>query len=224
MRNKRKKLLITGLALIAIAIGALIVYRIFFVKMIRVPTGAMANTIIPGDHLIVRKLFRDLNRGDIVTFQYPGDSSTQYVARIVGLPGERIQTRGYFVNVNGVPIPEQRVLVAQNDDFITGFLEELSTEGAGPYRVFYYRRDPENPVIADDPIDARFGVTEEFQIPPNHYFVLGDNRDNSLDSRFRGAVPRELIWGKPTMIYWSSFAKPAEEENVKWDRIGKSMR
>ena len=129
MRNKRKKLLIAGLALIAIAVGALIVYRIFFVKMIRVPTGAMANTIIPGDHLIVRKLFGDVNRGDIVIFQYPGDSSTQYVARVVGLPGERIQTRGYFVSVNGVPIPDQRVLVAQNDDFIRGLFGRALNRG-----------------------------------------------------------------------------------------------
>lgn len=156
MRNKRKKLLIASISLIAIAGGALIVYRIFFVKMIRVPTGAMANTIIPGDHLIVKKLFGEINRGEIVIFQYPDDASTQYVARVVGLPGERIQVRGYFVNVNGGPIAEQRVLVTPDEHFTKGTLEELSTDGAGPYRVFYYRRDAENPMITNDPVDARF--------------------------------------------------------------------
>ena len=75
----------------------------------------------------------------------------------------------------------------------------------------------------DDPVDARFGVAEEFHIPANQYFLLGDHRDNSLDSRFRGPVPRELIWGKPTMIYWSSFGEPPGEEIVRWDRIGKSV-
>ena len=224
MPAKRKKLLIIGLALVAIGVLALLVYRIFFIKMVRVPTGAMANTIIPGDHLIVKKLWGDVSRGDILIFQYPDDPSVQYVARVAGLPGERIQVRGYFVYVNGVPIPEQRVMVAQNDDFIRDFLEELSTEGAGPYRVFYYRRDPANPTVADDPVDARFGVAEEFHIPANQYFLLGDHRDNSLDSRFRGAVPRELLWGKPTMIYWSSFHQPPEEEKISWDRIGKRVR
>ena len=136
MRTKRKKL-IAGLVVIAIAVGALGVYRILFVKMVRVPTGAMANRIIPGDHLVVRKLFGNVNRGDIVIFQFPNDPSVHYVKRVVGLPGERIQVRGYFVYVNGVPIPEQRVLVTRDDHFIKGFLEELSTEGVGPYRVFY---------------------------------------------------------------------------------------
>lgn len=90
MRIKRKKLLIAGLALVVIAGCASIVYRIFFVKMVRVPTGAMANTIIPGDHLIVRKLLGDVNRGDIVVFQYRDESSVQYISRVVGLPGEHI--------------------------------------------------------------------------------------------------------------------------------------
>ncbi|MGQ0763241.1 MAG: signal peptidase I [Acidobacteriota bacterium] len=221
MLTKRKKLLIVGVSFVAIVGCALLVYRIFFVKLIRVPTGAMANTIIPGDHLIVQKLLGDVNRGDIVIFQYPDGSAVQYVARVVGLPGERIQARGYLVNVNGVPIPEQRVLVTPSDD-LAAVMEERTTEGTGPYRVFYYPHDTVN--FSDEPVDAHFGVAEEFNIPANQYFLMGDNRDNSFDSRFRGPVPRELIWGKPTMIYWSSFRKPAEEENVKWDRIGKSVR
>lgn len=218
----RRNVLISSLVIVVLGIGALIAYRLFFIKMVRVPTGAMANTIIPGDHLIVRKLFGQIDRGDIVVFAYPNQPSIKYISRVVGLPGETIEARDNLVYINGNPVPEQRVLVKPDYDFDSGVLEELSTEGSGPYRVFCYPLDRKSQ-LPTAPGQPSFGVKEPFHIPDNQYFVMGDNRDNSFDSRYQGSVPRELIWGRPTVIYWSSHADQSNQEKIKSERIGKRV-
>jgi len=190
--------------------------------MVRVPTGAMANTIVPGDCLIVNRLLGDVKRGDIVIFRYPSQPLIQYVSRVVGLPGETIQIRDTSVYINGKPIPEQHVFVKYPYDFDFGVLDEVSSEGSGPYRVFYFTRDG-NAVGILDQSRMKFAGAAPFQIPNNHYFVMGDNRDNSLDSRYQGTVPRDMIWGKPTMIYWSSHQDQFHQKSVKWERLGKRI-
>lgn len=220
----RKKAFLLSLSVVLLGLAALIGYRLFFLKMIRVPTGAMANTIVPGDHLIVKRLFGEIKRGDIVVFRYPNQPAEQYVARIVGLPRETIEARDSLVYINGNPLPEQRVLVKPDYDFDSGVLEELSTEGSGPYRVFYYPRDPERQSRTEDLSQTTFGVRGPFHIPDNQYFVMGDNRDNSYDSRYQGIVPRELIWGKPTVIYWSSYSDQSHEEKIRWERISTRVK
>lgn len=113
----RKKLLIAGLILFFAGAVALVTYRVFFVKMIRVPTGAMANTIVPGDCLVAERLLGDVKRGDIVIFRYPSQPLVQYVSRVVGLPGETISVRDTSVYINDKSIPEQRVFVRYPYDF-----------------------------------------------------------------------------------------------------------
>ena len=216
----RKKLLLIGIVLFVVAGVALVAYRVFFVKMVRVPTGAMANTIVPGDCLVVKRLLGEVKRGDIIIFRYPSQPTIQYVSRVVGLPGEIIQMRDNSVFINDKSIPEQRVFVRYPYDFDFGVLDEISTEGSGPYRVFYFKRG-ENRLPVNR--DMKFAVTEPFHIPDNQYFVMGDNRDNSLDSRYQGTVPRDLIWGKPTTIYWSSHEDQSHQEKIKWDRLGKRV-
>jgi signal peptidase I len=216
-----RKIVIIGAILVLTGVVGLGIFRILFVRTVRVPTGAMANTIVPGDCLVARRLFGSLKRGDLVIFAYPGDPSTHYVSRVVGLPGETILARDTSVYINDQAIPEQRVFVKYPYDFEYGVLDEISTEGSGPYRVYYFRRDPKlMPTVG---VELRFAVSAPFHIPDNQYFVMGDNRDNSLDSRFKGPVPLEFIWGKPTTIYWSSHADQSHQEKVKWDRIGKEV-
>ena len=220
---RKKFLIIAPILLFLIGTTSLIAYRLIFLKMVRVPTSAMANTIVPGDCLVVKRLSGDPIRGDIIIFSYPNNPSIQYASRVVGLPGETIQVRDTSVYISDKPIPEQRVFVKYPLDFEFGALDELSTEGSGPYRVFYFKPDS-NSSVTMDRNQWEFAAREPLQIPSSQYFVMGDNRDNSLDSRHWGTVPRDLIWGKPTMIYWSSHEDQSHQETVKWERIGKGVK
>lgn len=196
--------------------GGLLVFRFFFVKMVRVPTGAMMNTIIPGDHLFVTKSFGQIERGQVVVFQYPRDAETSFVARVVGLPGETILVRGNTVLINDRPLDEQRVLV-KPEDVEMELLEEISTEGTGPYRVYYWKRTDEPEEVL---LDTEFATIAAYRIPNDHYFMLGDNRDNSMDSRHWGPVPGNLIWGTAQIIYMSASENSGE---VRDERVFKRI-
>ena len=186
---------------------AFTIYYFFFVRMVKVPSGAMANTIVPGDQLLIHRSFGQIERGQIVMFQFPEDSN-YYIKRVVGLPGETIQVRGNTIFINQRPLNEQRVKADDGSSFESP-LKEISTEGNGPYRVFYTETFDDRFATGGD-----FGTHTPFQIPNNSFFLMGDNRDNSEDSRWRGAVPRELIWGKPSIIYYSD----------TWERVFKKVR
>jgi signal peptidase I len=218
-----KKIMIPGSIILTLGGIALAICLLVFVKAIRVPTGSMANTIVPGDHLIVFRTFGAIGRGDVVMFAYPKDPSVKYVGRVVGLPRETIEVRDRSLYVNGTELSEQKITVKPDPESTSPILEELSSEGSGPYRVFYFARDEATVSRMQFGYpDGTFGTTAAFRIPDDQYFVMGDNRDNSLDSRFNGAIPRNLIWGKPTVIYWSQGAWP-HEEKVRWERISKKV-
>jgi len=213
------------LAIILLGFGLLFGYYSIFLRMTRVPTGSMSNTIIPGDHLVVKKRVGAIERGDLLIFEFPKNPSERHVSRLIGLPGETIEIRDTRVFINGKELLEQRVTVKPESIGSFAALEELSTEGAGPYRVFYHSRGPETEqLFSEDPPDESYGMRTPFQIPDNQYFVMSDNRDNSYDSRFWGTVPREAIVGKPTMIYWSSHLNQSGVEEVRWERLFRRIK
>ncbi|HYZ85379.1 MAG TPA: signal peptidase I [Bryobacteraceae bacterium] len=175
-----------------------------------VPTGSMENTVLIGDHLFVDKLsfapsgpiskhllpYQEVQRGDIIVFRYPLDIRANYVKRAIGIPGDHIKLVNKELYVNGKKM---------NEPYKVTIPEQTSN---------YLNNFPQNP--PDIPIYPRgrqmleeHVQNGELVVPPGYYFAMGDNRDNSADSRFWGLVPRENIVGKPTMIFWSYDAPTA---------------
>lgn len=205
MATRRKKVF---LILIASVIFITVISYFIFIRIMKAPTASMANTIIPGDRLIVTKLFGEIKRGDLIIFKYPEEPSIQYVSRVIGLPGETIEIRGQRVYINNEETPEIRVLVEEDRESFP--MREISHEGDGNYRVFHYSTDDEPDFMRMEMQShfARFGVGKPYQIPEGNYFVMGDNRDDSVDSRFWGTLPENLVTGKVLRI---SFIQ------VEWD-------
>ena len=124
--------------------------------------------------------------------------------------------RGRTVYINGKPLQEQQVTVVEPRDYDEP-LQPISTEGNGPYSVFYSRSPEEEAPTVDEQLASE----TPFEIPKGWYFVMGDNRNNSEDSRFRGPVPKELIWGTAAVVWYSTAMKTDE---FRWDRMFKKIK
>jgi signal peptidase I len=208
----------------------------FILQAVTVPTGSMQNTILVGDYLLVNKFIftpggyelpflpqREIDRGDIIVFKYPGNKvnpqadrsrnlipyQINYVKRVIGLPGETIEFKDNSVFINGKLLPENRLIGDADDDqsalTVTEFEEP---RGEAKYNV-YYRPETMDAVRSGKKMlrsgqQMEFGVAgKPMVVPPNSFFVMGDSRDNSEDSRYWGFVPRELIIGRAMFVYWS---------------------
>lgn len=201
--KKRVKILLAVALVGGIAFLALGVFSFLSFRIVRFPTPSMANTIIPGESVLCSLISDEVKRGDIVWFKLPTDPKVTYLKRVIGLPEDRIQVRGTKVFINDQELPEARTYIEVTDP--NGRQPEISVEGNdGPYRVYYTKRALQENDNMDMASHMKYGVTEEFKIPSGNFFVMGDCRDNSLDSRYWGTVPRENIIGKALMIIASA--------------------
>jgi len=190
--------------LIVIVMVVLLI-RAFVAQAYNIPSGSMKPTLLVGDFILVNKLvyrFSEPQRGDIVVFKYPIDPNIDFIKRIVALPGEQVEVRNNQVFINGKPLPLIEVGRGEENGVRKVIYEEVMPEGI-KHKVQFYE---------DFPFSKRdFGPVV---VPPNHYFVMGDNRDNSEDSRYWGFLPRENIVGKAFVIYFSGDVPPLQTTDV----------
>jgi signal peptidase I len=195
----------------------------FIVQAFQIPSGSMENTLLVGDYLLVNKLcygggglgsilmpYQKIRRGDIVVFHYPVDPQQHFVKRVVGVPGDHLRLVNKQVWINGVLLKEPYV--------------HYIDPNINVYRDNFPRTD-----IAAFGMEGKWWVemrklVEDGQliVPQGHYFVMGDNRDDSQDSRFWGFVPQGNIIGRPLVIYWSVQALDERPAAASWG--GKAYR
>src|ERR1700693_3857364 len=198
-----------------------IVIRTFLFQPFNIPTGSMENTLMIGDYLFVEKfsygysrytfpfgawplgekvhgrfMNREPQRGDVVVFKYPQDNSTDFIKRVIGLPGDRVQMINDVLYLNGKPVPREKVA-----DYV-GVLD-----GEEGHWTQYRETLPggKSYVTLDKTTEGALDNTELFVVPPGHYFMMGDNRDNSDDSREAvGFVPAATLEGKALFRFFST--------------------
>ncbi len=181
---------------IVIAVILSLFVRTWVVQAFKIPTGSMENNLLIGDHLLVNKFvsgptasglersllpMRDPRRGDVIVFKYPDEPERDFIKRVIGLPGETLELRNKKVYINGQPLDE-------------------------PY-VHFLETSADAQEVTSFDVRERYGPV---RIPEGQYFVMGDNRDNSQDSRYWGFLPRHYVKGRALMIYWSYDSGPEE--------------
>jgi signal peptidase I len=206
--------------------------RTFFVEAFKIPSGSMERTLQVGDFLLVNKLvygaevpfthkrlprLREPKRGDVIVFEYPEDPTKNFVKRLVGVPGDTVQMRDGTLIRNGVTVQEKYVEHTEPDmdpapeDF--RWQRDYVVRSANAASSYHPSRNNWGPLV----------------VPKGNYFVLGDNRDNSLDSRYWGFVPDSLVKGRPFVIYYSYSPDSSDRSfawltHIRWTRLGERIR
>jgi len=214
-----------------VSVGLFGVIRTFLVEAFKIPSGSMENTLQVGDFLLVNKLvygaevpfthtrlprIRDPKRGDVIVFEWPEDRTKNFVKRLVGEPGDTVEMREGTLIRNDTVITER-------------YIEHTEPDMDPAPEDFRWQRD----YLARTP--ATMGGYHPSRnnwgplvVPKGNYFVLGDNRDNSLDSRYWGFVPDSLLKGRPMMIYYSYAPDTVDTfawlTHIRWTRLGERIR
>ena len=192
---------------IVIAVVLALFVRTWVVQAFKIPTGSMENNLLIGDHLLVNKFVfgpsessiektllpeTAVKRGDVVVFKYPEEPERDFIKRVIGLPGETLELRHKRVYINGRPLDE-------------------------PYVHFLVPPSSHAQEFAAYDVREQFGPVT---VPDDKYFVMGDNRDNSQDSRYWGFLPRDYIKGKALLVYWSY---ESDREDYEQDGLGAAL-
>ncbi len=196
---------------ICVAVILALFVRTFVVQAFKIPTGSMENNLLIGDHLLVNKFvfaptstaveerllpIDPITRGDIVVFKFPEEPERDFIKRVIGLPGDTVELRKKRVYINGAMLDE-------------GYVRYLSP--------------PDESSENDFDVRVQYGPVT---VPADQYFMMGDNRDNSQDSRYWGFMPRSYVKGKALFIYWSFDDGPSNQgafarifSTVRWNRL-----
>lgn len=179
----------------------------WFVKPYVIPSGFMEDTLLAGDRMFVTRTPGEIRRGDILWFQLPTDKRQLFVKRVVGLPGDRVKLVDKRVYLNGTPLDEP--YACHKTSYVDSYRDNFPA--AAPNARL---PEPVNEMLAKNV------VNHELLVPANSYFVLGDNRDNSLDSRYWGCVPAANFTGKALIIYYSRDASGKTRWKRTFHRVG----
>jgi signal peptidase I len=197
---------------ILVAVVLALFVRTFVFQAFKIPTGSMKPNLLVGDHLLVNKFIfapaasglerallpmRPIERGDIVVFKYPEEPERDFIKRVIGLPGDTLELQNQTVLINGQPLAE-------------------------PYAHYLFPPAAEGQMEGD--LRRKYGPVT---VPESHYFMMGDNRDDSQDSRFWGFLPQAYVKGRALFIYWS-FDTPEDGSPggfaPRWGRLFHQIR
>ncbi|HET8656932.1 MAG TPA: signal peptidase I [Longimicrobiaceae bacterium] len=218
-----------GAKAVALALVCIVVIRSLLVAAYKIPTGSMENTLMVGDYLLVNKAvfgpaiplthlhlpaFSQPRRGDVVVFVPPQDPTTNYVKRLVGVPGDTLEMRDKLLYVNGVP---------QREPYVR-HIDPFSDPSDPSMRWQLAYRPADAGASESPPTRDNWGPVV---VPPGKYFALGDNRDISEDSRYWGFVDAAAIRGRPMFVFYSFIPDPLHPfswiTRVRWGRIGQTI-
>jgi signal peptidase I len=221
---------------IVVAVILALFIRTFAIQAFKIPTGSMMDSLLIGDHLLVNKLVyspslapwedalfgkRPIQRGHVVVFKFPEDPTRDFIKRVIGLPGETVEIRNKQVFINGTLLAEdEQICTDEGDGERT--CKDADPSAGGPYKVYF----DQAPLRPDDPeYGLRSGSVRDSWgpqvVPEGQLLVLGDNRDNSRDSRYWGFLPEDQVKGRALLVYWSYEATRDEYHRtgvVEWVR------